>query len=122
MSPSKLPLSRGPCSLARLRGEAMCRRVSLLESAVRALRVHPKRTLVSVPREDVAQASRCRVDVSRSHPLAQTQASGLGVLDTRAIEALDRIVQTAHAEGHSLALDLNGISAVTPEAGDELRR
>src|SRR3954452_22796551 len=45
MSPSNLPLSLGPSSLARLRREAMCRRVSLLESAVKVLRAQPKHTL-----------------------------------------------------------------------------
>jgi len=67
-----------------------------------------------------AQSSWHRLDVSDSNPLARTRVSLLGVLDTYAVHALDRVIHTAQARGHSLVLDLDAISSVTPEARDEL--
>ena len=67
-----------------------------------------------------APSSWHRLDVSRSNPLARTRVSLLGVLDTHAVDALDRVIQTAQGREHSLVLDLDGISSVTPEARDEL--
>ena len=76
---------------------------------------HPVRAFLSRP-----AASRNRIDVSCSKPLARTRVSAIGVLDTHAVEALDRAIQEAEASEHSLILDLHEIVSVTPEALDDL--
>jgi hypothetical protein len=57
-----------------------------------------------------------RVDVSSSAALARTKVSLLGVLDNRAIDAIDEAVELADANHHTLTFELGQMSSITPEA------
>ncbi len=61
-----------------------------------------------------------RLDVRHWDALAHTSVSVLGVLDSHAVEAIDRVVRTADVQQHTLSLELQQISSVTPEALEAL--
>ena len=57
-----------------------------------------------------------RVEICNSSVLARTRVSLIGVLDGRAIEAIDEAVQRAEEDGHTPTVDLGEISSITPDA------
>jgi hypothetical protein len=61
-----------------------------------------------------------RLDVSCWDALARTYVSMIGVLDTKAVGEIDLAVRTAEERQHSLVLNLEQISSVTPQAMNEL--
>ena len=63
-----------------------------------------------------------RLDVRHWGELDHTSVSVSGVLDTEAVEAIDRVSRVADAQRHTLSIELREISSVTPEALEELFR
>lgn len=61
-----------------------------------------------------------RLDVCCSVALARTRVRVLGVLDTHAVEAVDRAVAIAEGKAHAVTIEMHEISSVTPRALDEL--
>jgi sensor c-di-GMP phosphodiesterase-like protein len=61
-----------------------------------------------------------RLDVRHWDALAHTSVNVLGILDMQAIEAIDSAVRTADSQRHTLSLELQQISSVTPEALESL--
>ena len=61
-----------------------------------------------------------RLDVRHWDALAHTSVSVLGILDTQAVEAIDDAVRTADFQRHTVSVELQQISSVTPEALEAL--
>ena len=57
-----------------------------------------------------------RLDVRHWDALAHTSVSVLGILDTQAVEAIDDAVRTADFLRHTVSVELQQISSVTPDA------
>jgi hypothetical protein len=77
-------------------------------------------SMSQIPLDARATENWHRLDVRCWHALARTSVSMIGVLDTKAVEEIDLAVRTAEERQHSLVLNLEQISSVTPQAMNEL--
>jgi hypothetical protein len=62
-----------------------------------------------------------RLDVRSWPALARTRITLTGVLDSRAVEAIDCAVRAAESRRYALSLDLTHASTLTSSARDQLR-